>query len=302
MAARNRTAPPDGAHHGATADSGPPPSILHAPPLRGCAGQIAVLDTVSGGRAYLGLRQGRVARPAWVREPRPLRALQESVAIVQALGTRGRGCVSSESGTPSRRERPSPTPALPRDCAAPCRNMGARDVHVGRHGRRRAQGRRKREPGPGSRRPRGDRKPEGEDRARLRLRGRRGTRRGHASVRARRSRPTSTSLPVSTEQDRSNGASGARQLLPRRPDAGGGRRASQARSGMQVRIGWNSALRRAETRSRASNSSAIGWWRYSVPEPHQLPRVIAERWPLVRATSREFPGSGVARGRTVRAD
>ena len=49
------------------------------------AGQIAILDTVSRGRAYLGLVKGAWLDRLGIREPRPLAALRESVAIVQAL-------------------------------------------------------------------------------------------------------------------------------------------------------------------------------------------------------------------------
>ncbi len=49
------------------------------------AGQIAMLDTVSGGRAYLGLVKGAWLDRLGIHEPRPLRALRESVAIIQAL-------------------------------------------------------------------------------------------------------------------------------------------------------------------------------------------------------------------------
>jgi 5,10-methylenetetrahydromethanopterin reductase len=49
------------------------------------AGQIAMLDTVSGGRAYLGLAKGAWLDRLGIEEPRPLAALQETVAIVCAL-------------------------------------------------------------------------------------------------------------------------------------------------------------------------------------------------------------------------
>ena len=49
------------------------------------AGQIAMLDTVSGGRAYLGLVKGAWLDRLGIHEPRPLRALRESVAIIRAL-------------------------------------------------------------------------------------------------------------------------------------------------------------------------------------------------------------------------
>ena len=49
------------------------------------AGQIAMLDSVSGGRAYLGLAKGAWLDRLGIEEPRPLAALQEAVAIVRAL-------------------------------------------------------------------------------------------------------------------------------------------------------------------------------------------------------------------------
>ena len=49
------------------------------------AGQIAVLDSVSGGRAYLGLAKGAWLDRLGLEQPRPLAALREAVAIVRAL-------------------------------------------------------------------------------------------------------------------------------------------------------------------------------------------------------------------------
>ena len=49
------------------------------------AGQIALLDTVSRGRAYLGLAKGAWLDRLGIHEPRPLGALREAVAIVRAL-------------------------------------------------------------------------------------------------------------------------------------------------------------------------------------------------------------------------
>jgi 5,10-methylenetetrahydromethanopterin reductase len=49
------------------------------------AGQIAMLDAVSGGRAYLGLAKGAWLDRLGLDEPKPLGALRESVAIVRAL-------------------------------------------------------------------------------------------------------------------------------------------------------------------------------------------------------------------------
>lgn len=49
------------------------------------AGQIAMLDTLSRGRAYLGLAKGAWLDRLGLDEPRPLAALREAVAIVRAL-------------------------------------------------------------------------------------------------------------------------------------------------------------------------------------------------------------------------
>jgi 5,10-methylenetetrahydromethanopterin reductase len=49
------------------------------------AGQIAMLDAVSEGRAYLGLAKGAWLDRLGLEEPRPLAALQEAMAIVRAL-------------------------------------------------------------------------------------------------------------------------------------------------------------------------------------------------------------------------
>jgi len=49
------------------------------------AGQIAMLDAVSGGRAYLGLAKGAWLDRLGIDETRPLSALKESVAIIEAL-------------------------------------------------------------------------------------------------------------------------------------------------------------------------------------------------------------------------
>jgi len=49
------------------------------------AGQIAMLDSVSGGRAYLGLAKGAWLDRLGMEEKQPLAALREAVAIVEAL-------------------------------------------------------------------------------------------------------------------------------------------------------------------------------------------------------------------------
>ena len=49
------------------------------------AGQVAMLDAVSGGRAYLGLAKGAWLDKLGIEEERPLAALREAVAIITAL-------------------------------------------------------------------------------------------------------------------------------------------------------------------------------------------------------------------------
>ena len=49
------------------------------------AGQIALVDAVSGGRAYLGLAKGAWLDRLGIEEERPLAAMREAVAIVRAL-------------------------------------------------------------------------------------------------------------------------------------------------------------------------------------------------------------------------
>ena len=58
------------------------PQTLHPVEI---AGQIAALDLVSGGRAYLGLVHGAWLDRLGLREPRPLTALRETVEIVRRL-------------------------------------------------------------------------------------------------------------------------------------------------------------------------------------------------------------------------
>ena len=74
------------------------------------AGQIAMLDAVSAGRAYLGLAKGAWLDRLGLDEPRPLSALQEAVAIVQAL------LAGDDSGVAGRRFtlEPGTTLAYPR--------------------------------------------------------------------------------------------------------------------------------------------------------------------------------------------
>ena len=49
------------------------------------AGQIAFLDAVSNGRAYLGIAKGAWLDQVGIEEERPLAALREAVAVIRAL-------------------------------------------------------------------------------------------------------------------------------------------------------------------------------------------------------------------------
>jgi 5,10-methylenetetrahydromethanopterin reductase len=74
------------------------------------AGQTAFLDAVSGGRAYVGLAKGAWLDRLGLDEERPLRALQEAVAVVEAL------LAGDERGVDGERFRlePGTTLAYPR--------------------------------------------------------------------------------------------------------------------------------------------------------------------------------------------
>lgn len=61
------------------------------------AGQIAMLDAVSSGRAFLGLAKGAWLDRLGIEEDRPLAALKEAVAIIRAL------LAGDESGVPGER-------------------------------------------------------------------------------------------------------------------------------------------------------------------------------------------------------
>jgi 5,10-methylenetetrahydromethanopterin reductase len=63
------------------------------------AGQIAMLDAVSDGRAYLGLAKGAWLDQLGLEEDRPLAGLQEAVAIVRALLSGYEGGVQGERFT-----------------------------------------------------------------------------------------------------------------------------------------------------------------------------------------------------------
>jgi len=63
------------------------------------AGQIALLDSVSSGRAYLGLAKGAWLDRLGLEERRPLAALREAVAIVRALLAGDTAGVSGERFT-----------------------------------------------------------------------------------------------------------------------------------------------------------------------------------------------------------
>ncbi|HEX4745842.1 MAG TPA: LLM class flavin-dependent oxidoreductase [Gaiellaceae bacterium] len=74
------------------------------------AGQTAMLDAVSGGRAYLGLAKGAWLDRLGIEESRPLAALEEAVAIVRAL------LAGDDAGVPGERFvlEPGTTLAYPR--------------------------------------------------------------------------------------------------------------------------------------------------------------------------------------------
>jgi 5,10-methylenetetrahydromethanopterin reductase len=74
------------------------------------AGQIATLDSVSGGRAYLGLAKGAWLDRLGIDEPRPLDALREAVQVIEALLT------GDETGVAGKRFTlaPATTLAYPR--------------------------------------------------------------------------------------------------------------------------------------------------------------------------------------------
>jgi 5,10-methylenetetrahydromethanopterin reductase len=60
------------------------------------AGQIAMVDAVSGGRAFLGLAKGAWLDKLGIDEERPLAGLREAVAIVNALLAGDDGGVKGE--------------------------------------------------------------------------------------------------------------------------------------------------------------------------------------------------------------
>jgi 5,10-methylenetetrahydromethanopterin reductase len=63
------------------------------------AGQIAALDLVSNGRAYLGLVQGAWLDALGLREDRPLTALREAVTVIRQLFAGNRGGFAGERFT-----------------------------------------------------------------------------------------------------------------------------------------------------------------------------------------------------------
>ena len=125
------------------------------------AGQIAMLDTVSRGRAYLGMAKGAWLDRLGLDEPRPLAALREAVAIVRALLAGDDAGVAGERFSLS----PGTTLAYPRFREAVpllVGTWGRGDGRVGGLRRRRAQGRRQRQPGARPGRPRVARQPDRE--------------------------------------------------------------------------------------------------------------------------------------------
>ena len=94
------------------------------------AGQIAMLDSVSGGRAYLGLAKGAWLDRLGIEEPRPLAALREAVAIIRALlaGDDGRG---RRRALHARARDEARVSASARPRAAPDRDVGSMRPHAG---------------------------------------------------------------------------------------------------------------------------------------------------------------------------
>ena len=133
------------------------------------AGQIAMLDAVSGGRAYLGLAKGAWLDRLGIDETRPLSALKESVAIIQAL-LAGDDFRRRRRALHARARHRARLPARPRPRTAPDRHVGRGHRTLGRLGGRRGQDRRHRERGAAPRRARLDRQPGRPTRGRLRHR------------------------------------------------------------------------------------------------------------------------------------
>ena len=109
------------------------------------AGQIAMLDSVSAGRAYLGLAKGAWLDRLGIDEDRPLAALREAVAVIEALLAGDTAGVDGERFTLA----PGTALAYPRERdSVPLLigTWGPRDGALGRHGRGRGEDRRHREP------------------------------------------------------------------------------------------------------------------------------------------------------------
>ena len=105
------------------------------------AGQIAMLDSVSRGRAFLGLAKGAWLDRLGIEEERPLAALREAVAIIQAL-LAGDDVGRRRRAFHARARDHALVSARARLGTAAHRHLGAGDGSLGRDGRRRAQARR----------------------------------------------------------------------------------------------------------------------------------------------------------------
>ena len=185
------------------------------------AGQIAMLDAVSEGRAFLGLAKGAWLDRLGIAEERPLAALQEAVAIVQ------RAARGDDDGVAGERFTLAPGTALsyPRCArgAAADRHVGDGDRALGGDGRRRGEARREREPRARPGGARVDRQPGGEGRRRLGQRRRRGRRLGararagcrRAVPRGRRRLDPTIELEPATSRSSASASPGRPRRSPR---------------------------------------------------------------------------------------
>ena len=98
------------------------------------AGQIAMLDAVSGGRAFLGLAKGAWLDRLGIEEERPLAALREAVAIVQRTARRRRGRCRGRA-LHARARDGALVSARARRGPAPHRHVGTGDDALGGDGR-----------------------------------------------------------------------------------------------------------------------------------------------------------------------
>ena len=219
------------------------------------AGQTAMLDAVSNGRAFLGLTKGAWLDRLGIEEERPLAALREAVAIIEAL------LAGDDTGVAGERFILQPgTSALlsagARFGAAAHRHLGPGDGSLGRHRRRRAEARRERQPRPRPGRSRLDRQPRREGRRRFGQRRRRGRRVGtRTSAGCRRAVPRRRRPPRSDARARGR-ASRRRSSASASPARRRRWRRASSSCGTRAPTGSSWAPRRVARPSRASISSA----------------------------------------------